>query len=91
MINHSTYYVPGDREISFTFDRTGNRELPQIISGLTVLPRAWWTGTGLDGKKRDIGATTVEPPHGSGPYRIRELSACHKIAYERVKGKRRER
>ena len=27
----------------------------------------WWEGTDKNGKKRDIGATTLEPPLGSGP------------------------
>ena len=56
----------GDREVTFTFDGPGNRELPQIVGQLTVLPKDWWEGTDKDGKKRDIGATTLEPPLGSG-------------------------
>ena len=63
----------GDREITFTFDGPGNRELPQIIGELTVLPKHWWEGTNTNGKKRDIGATTLEPPLGSGAYRIKEF------------------
>ena len=57
----------GDREITFTFDGAGNRELPQIVGQLTVLPKEWWEGTDKDGKKRSIGETTLEPPLGSGP------------------------
>ena len=75
----------GERELTFTFDGPGNRELPQIIGELTVLPKAWWTGTDKDGKQRDIGATTLEPPLGSGPYQVREFSAGRNIVYERVK------
>ena len=55
-----------DREITFTFDGPGNRELPQIVGQLTILPKDWWEGTDKDGKKRDIGSTTLEPPLGSG-------------------------
>ncbi len=69
----------GERELTFTFDGPGNRELPQIIGELTVLPKAWWTGTDKDGKQRDIGATTLEPPLGSGPYQVREFSAGRNI------------
>ncbi len=65
----------GDHEITFTFDAPGNRELPQIVGQLTVLPKAWWQGNDKDGKARDVSATTLEPPLGSGPYRIREFSA----------------
>ncbi len=74
-----------EREVTFSFDAPGNRELPQIVGQLTVLPKAWWEGTDKDGKKRDIGATTQELPLGSGPYRIKDFSAGRNIVYERVK------
>jgi microcin C transport system substrate-binding protein len=74
----------GDREVTFTFEGAGNRELPQIVGQLTVLPKAWWQGTNKDGDKRDVGATTLEPPLGSGPYRIKEFSPGRSIVYERV-------
>ncbi|HEY6383088.1 MAG TPA: extracellular solute-binding protein [Pseudolabrys sp.] len=75
----------GDREVTFAFDTTGNRELPQVVGQLTVLPKHWWEGTDKDGKKRNIEDTTLEMPLGSGPYRIKEFSAAHNIIYERVK------
>jgi microcin C transport system substrate-binding protein len=75
----------GDREITFTFDGPGNRELPQIVGELFVLPKHWWEGTDKNGKKRDVGATTLEPPLGSGAYRIKDFSAGREIVYERVK------
>jgi microcin C transport system substrate-binding protein len=75
----------GDREVTFTFDGPGNRELPQIVGQLPVFPKHWWEGTDAAGKKRDIGATTLEPPLGSGPYRIKEFVAGRSIVYERVK------
>ena len=59
----------GEREVTFTFDGPGNRELPQIVGQLTVLPKHWWEGTDRSGKKRDIAATTLEPPLGCGAYR----------------------
>ncbi len=74
----------GEREITFRFDAPGNRELPQIVGELYVLPKHWWEGTDASGKKRDIGATTLEPPLGSGPYRIKSFSAGRDITYERV-------
>src|SRR6202035_3562522 len=64
----------GDREITFTFDGPGNRELPQIVGELIVLPKTWWEGSGKNGKKRDIGETTLEVPLGSGAYRIKDFS-----------------
>jgi microcin C transport system substrate-binding protein len=75
----------GPREITFTFAGPGNRELPQIVGELTVLPRHWWEGSDGKGKKRDIGTTTLEPPLGSGPYRIKEFSPGRNVVYERVK------
>jgi microcin C transport system substrate-binding protein len=74
-----------DREVTFTFNTPGNRSLPQILGQLIVLPKAWWEGSDKDGKKRDPGATTLEPPLGSGPYRIKEFTPGRSIAYERVK------
>jgi microcin C transport system substrate-binding protein len=75
----------GEREITFTFDVPGNRELPQIVGELFVLPKHWWDGTDKNGKKRDVSATTLEPPLGSGPYRIKDFSAGREVVYERVK------
>jgi microcin C transport system substrate-binding protein len=75
----------GEREVTFVFDAPGNRELPQIIGQLTVLPKHWWEGTDKNGKQRNIGETTLEPPLGSGPYRIKDFSAGRTIVYERVK------
>lgn len=75
----------GDREIRFTFDAPGNRELPLIVGQLTILPKHWWEGTDSEGRKRDISATTLEKPLGSGPYRIKEFVAGRSVALERVK------
>ena len=75
----------GERDIKFTFDAPGNRELPQIIGQLTVLPRHWWEGIDAEGRKRDVGATTLEKPLGSGAYRIKEFVAGRAVVLERVK------
>ena len=74
----------GEHEVTFYFDGTGNHELPQVVGQLTILPKHWWDGTDSEGKKRLIGETTLEPPLGSGPYRIKEFSAGRNITYERV-------
>jgi microcin C transport system substrate-binding protein len=75
----------GDRELTFSFDSPGNRELPQIVGELIILPKLWWEGTDKNGKKRDVGATTLQPPLGSGPYRIKSFSPGREVVYERVK------
>jgi microcin C transport system substrate-binding protein len=75
----------GDRDVKFTFDGPGNRELPTIAGQVTVLPKHWWEGTDAKGKKRDISETTLEIPLGSGPYRIKEFEAGRSLVLERVK------
>lgn len=75
----------GEREVKFVFDAPGNRELPQIVGQLTVLPKHWWEGTDPQGRKRDVSATTLEVPLGCGPYRVKEFVAGRSIALERVK------
>jgi len=75
----------GEHEVTFTFDQTGNRELPQIVGQLVfVLPKHYWEGTDANGNKRDFTASTLEPPLGSGPYRIKEVKPGRSITYERV-------
>ena len=76
----------GEREIKFTFDGPGNRELPQIVGQLPVLPKHWWEGTDKAGQKRDITQTTLEPPLGSGPYRLKEFVPGRTLVYEKVDG-----
>jgi microcin C transport system substrate-binding protein len=75
----------GERDVKFTFDQPGNRELPQIVGQLYVLPKHWWEGTDKNGKKRDVSQTTLEPPLGSGPYRVKDFVPGRSIVYERVK------
>jgi microcin C transport system substrate-binding protein len=75
----------GEREVTFVFDSPGNREMPVILGQLNVLAKHWWEGTEASGKKRDIGATTLEPPLGNGAYRIKEFVPGRTVVYERVK------
>jgi microcin C transport system substrate-binding protein len=72
-------------EVTFYFDVKNNRELPMIMGELTILPKHWWTGKDSHGNQRDPMKTTLEPPLGSGPYRIKEVKPGRAIAYERVK------
>src|SRR5690606_17324981 len=74
--------APG--EVTFSFDQTGNRELPKILGQLLVLPQHWWEGTDSNGNPRDIGASTLEPPLGSGPYRLASFTPGRSVVYERV-------
>ncbi len=72
-------------EVTFYFDVKNNRELPMIMGQLTILPKHYWTGTDASGVQRDPMKTTLEPPLGSGPYRIKEVKPGRAISYERVK------
>ncbi len=75
----------GDHEVTFTFDQKGNRELPQIVGQLPVLPKHFWEAKGSNGETRDLSRSSLEVPLGSGPYRIKSFDAGRSIVYERVK------
>jgi microcin C transport system substrate-binding protein len=75
----------GERDITFTFDMPGNRELPQIVGEINVLPKHWFEGVDKAGNKRNVANTTLEPPLGNGAYRIKEFVPGRSIVYERVK------
>ena len=64
--------------VKFHFSGPPNRELPQITGQLPVLAKHYWA-------KRDFSKTTLEPPLGSGPYRIKNFEPGRFIEYERVK------
>jgi microcin C transport system substrate-binding protein len=67
----------GPRTVRFAFKAGENRELPVILGQLPVLSRAYWSG-------RDFTRTTLEPPLGSGPYRVESLEPGRSITYRRV-------
>jgi microcin C transport system substrate-binding protein len=75
----------GEHEVTFTFDVKGNRELPQIVGQLSVVPKSFWEGMGANGEQRDITKSTMEMPVGSGAYKVKEFDAGRSITYERVK------
>ena len=75
----------GEQEVTFMFDVKGNRELPQIVGQLSVLPKHYWDAKGANGEPRDLEKTTLEPPLGSGAYKIKSVDTGRTIVYERVK------
>ena len=75
----------GEREVTFTMASPGNQEMPVILGQLRILPKHWWEGNDASGKKRDITATTLEPPLGNGAYRIKEFVPGRMVVYARVK------
>ena len=68
----------GERSVRFNFTGGTNRELPLIVGQLPVLPKHYWEG-------REFAETTLEPPLGSGPFRIAEFEANRHVVYERVR------
>jgi microcin C transport system substrate-binding protein len=67
----------GPRTVKFTFRPGDNRELPLILGQLPVLPKAYW-------EKREFDKTSLEPPLGSGPYKIESVDPGRAITYRRV-------
>ena len=67
----------GERGVYFHFKPGTNRELPLILGQLPVLPKHWWATRSFD-------AVSLEPPLGSGPYRIAKFEAGRFVEYERV-------
>ncbi|WP_374418543.1 extracellular solute-binding protein [Stutzerimonas kunmingensis] len=65
------------RRVRFDFKHAGNRELPMILGQLPVLPKHWWEG-------KEFTSGSLEPPLGSGPYRVEKVQAGRSIRYERV-------
>ncbi len=82
--NYRFYYASvaqveklSERSVKFSFSEKNNRELPMVVGQLPVLPKHYWA-------TRDFEKTTLEPPLGSGPYRIKRFEAGRFIEQERV-------
>jgi microcin C transport system substrate-binding protein len=75
--NVTSAEADGERRVKFSFDGAVNRELPLIVGQMPILPKHYWEG-------RDFEASTLEPPLGSGPYRIFRVDPGRSITYERV-------
>jgi microcin C transport system substrate-binding protein len=75
----------GERDVTFTFDQPGNRELPQIVGQIAPLPMHWWTGKDAQGNQRNIANGTLEPPLGSSAYKVKSFIPGRTVVYERVK------
>ncbi|MEK9946808.1 MAG: extracellular solute-binding protein [Alphaproteobacteria bacterium] len=66
-----------DYRVKFTFSGPTNRELPNIVGQLSVLPKHYYDTIEFE-------ETSLEPPIGSGPYRIKRFEPGRFIEYERV-------
>jgi len=81
---YRAYYADVDKVVAespvrvvFHFRTGKNRELPQILGEMAVLPKHWWQGRAFD-------KPLTDPPLGSGPYRIDHVDFGRSIAYRRV-------
>ena len=75
----------GEREITFTFDGPGNRELPQIVGQLNVLPKHWWEGTDVRQQARH------RRDHAGAAARLRRLpdQEIRRRPHRRLRARRR--
>ena len=71
----------GEREVCFVrnTDMEVNPALPFAIGGYSILPKHYW-------ETRDISKTTVEPPLGSGPYRLKRAETGRLLEFELDEG-----
>ena len=67
----------GARQVRLIFSGETNKELPLIAGQMSILPKHYWEG-------RNFEETTLDPPLGSGPYKIVAVEAGRSITYERV-------
>ncbi|MFY7959333.1 MAG: extracellular solute-binding protein [Elsteraceae bacterium] len=62
--------------VKFTFKPGVNRELPLIIGQMSVLSKAYY-------QKVNFEQTSLEPPLGSGPYKVSRVEPGRSITYAR--------
>ena len=81
--NHRSYYKKvvkveqtGERKVRFTFDRSGDREMPLIMGLMPVLPKHL-----IDPDKFET--TSLMPPIGSGAYTIARVDPGKSITFKR--------
>ncbi len=82
--NHRLYYRqvrsverPDARSVRFIFDAASpDRELPLIMGLMPILSKAYYTAVTFE-------ETTLDPPLGSGPYRVESVDAGRSIVYRR--------
>ncbi len=68
-----------DRAVTLYFGDGYDQETALIIAMMRVLPKHYWHE-----KNRDFSKTTLEPPLGSGPYKIQDFEQGRQIRYQRV-------
>ncbi len=69
--------APGPREVLVRFTGKQSRGLKLSVAALPIFSKDYHVD-------KEIEASTLTPPLGSGPYKVGQLSAGHFIEYERV-------
>ena len=68
----------GPHKVKFTFSKDAAiRDLPLLVAHLPILSKTYYA-------TREFNKTTLEPPLGSGPYRISRVDQGRTLVYERV-------
>ncbi len=70
--------ILSERKVRFHFADPENRELPIIAAGMSVLPKHYYDTV-------EFNKTTLTPPLGSGPYKVKTVDQGRSITFERVK------
>lgn len=78
--------VHDDHTLTMYFGEGYDQETVLIIAKMIVMPKHYWEGTDDKGQIRDFSKTTLEPPLGSGPYKITNFEQGRQVTYERIKG-----
>lgn len=67
-----------ERHVKFYIRGATSPKQAQTVAEMYIVPKHYW-------ENRDFSETTLEPPLGSGPYRIAEVDPGRKMVYERVR------
>lgn len=70
----------GPRSVKFRLEREEVKTIQtaMLLTGISPMPKHYW-------RDKKFNATTLDPPLGSGPYRITSVDPGHRIVYERVR------
>jgi microcin C transport system substrate-binding protein len=68
--------APDAATVRFTLKGDQTRDLPLVVAALPILSKAYYA-------TREFDATTLEPPLGSGPYRIGDFRQGSSVTYVR--------
>jgi len=76
LLEHADPVLEGPRSISLRLPPGDPRQGALRMGEIQVLPRHAWAG-------RDFAALTMDPPIGSGPYRVASVEPGRAVAFER--------